>query len=214
MDVVKQKYKEIFLFDLDSTITKQEILPLISKRFGVNEKMRYLTEKTMQGELPFKESFIQRVDLLKDIPVNIIQEIVNEIELNEYIVKFIRENKERCYIVTGNLDIWIEKLLIRLNMQNHCYSSKAEARDNKLYSIVSVIDKNSICDQFIKPFIAIGDGNNDADMIKKAKIGIGFGGVRNIAPAVVETASHLIYDEKTLYLFLNRLIKQKGDRLL
>lgn len=211
MNEFKQKYEEIFLFDLDSTITKQEILPLISNKFGVNEKMRYLTEKTMQGELPFKESFIQRVDLLKDIPVNIIQEIVNEIELNEYIVKFIRENKERCYIITGNLDIWIEKLLIRLNMQNHCYSSKAKACNNKLYNIVSVIDKNSICDQFIQPFIAIGDGNNDADMIKKAKIGIGFGGVRNIAPAVVETASHLMYDEKTLYTFLNRMIKQKGE---
>ena len=57
-----------FLFDLDSTITKQEILPTVSKMVSKEKEMRELTEKTMQGELPFKESFLQRVDILKNIP--------------------------------------------------------------------------------------------------------------------------------------------------
>ena len=51
----------IFLFDLDSTITRQEILPTIAEEFGVFEEMRALTERTMRGELPFKQSFLQRV---------------------------------------------------------------------------------------------------------------------------------------------------------
>ena len=57
----------IFLFDLDSTVTKQEILPTISKELGIYEKMTELTESTMSGEIPFKQSFLQRVELLKDM---------------------------------------------------------------------------------------------------------------------------------------------------
>ncbi len=103
-----------FLFDLDSTITKQEILPTVSKMVSKEKEMRELTEKTMQGELPFKESFLQRVDILKNIPISEVQNIVENIELNEYIVKFIKENRDRCFIVTGNLDIWIYKLLKKM----------------------------------------------------------------------------------------------------
>ena len=72
-----------FLFDLDSTITKQEILPTVSKMVSKEKEMRELTEKTMQGELPFKESFLQRVDILKNIPISEVQNIVENIELYE-----------------------------------------------------------------------------------------------------------------------------------
>lgn len=50
----------IFLFDLDSTVTKQEILPTISKRLGIYERMSELTESTMRGEIPFKQSFFAK----------------------------------------------------------------------------------------------------------------------------------------------------------
>ncbi|HBI60603.1 MAG TPA: phosphoserine phosphatase, partial [Lachnospiraceae bacterium] len=82
----------IFLFDLDSTITRQEILPTIAKKVGIYERMCSLTESTMRGEVPFKQSFLQRVDLLKDIPVSEISEKISQIILNEKLVSFIKEN--------------------------------------------------------------------------------------------------------------------------
>ena len=57
----------IFLFDLDSTITAREILPEISRTVGKEKEMREITEKTMQGIVPFQESFLRRVELLKDV---------------------------------------------------------------------------------------------------------------------------------------------------
>ena len=141
-----------FLFDLDSTITKQEILPTVSKMVSKEKEMRELTEKTMQGELPFKESFLQRVDIL-----------------------------------------------------NNVFCSKALYDDDKLSYVVSVIDKSLICEQFVHNFVAIGDGNNDADMVKQAKYGIGFGGVRPIANALIENADYAFYSDKKLYDFLNKL---------
>ena len=111
----------IFLFDLDSTITKAEILPTIAKKVNKEKEMCELTEKTMQGEIPFKESFIERVNILKDIPINEVQNIIENIPLNDKLVEFISKNKERCYIVTGNLDIWISKLIHKLGMENNLF---------------------------------------------------------------------------------------------
>lgn len=196
----------IFLFDLDSTITRQEILPTISKETGVYERMCALTESTMCGEIPFKQSFLQRVELLKDIPVSRIDSIVNEIELNEPLVEFIKKNSERCHIVTGNLDIWIDSLVKKIGMEKQVFSSKALTKDDRLQDVFSVVDKNAVISQMVLPFVAVGDGNNDAEMIEAAEIGIGYGGVREIAPAVLECASHAIYSEDKLVDFLERLL--------
>lgn len=198
--------KYIFLFDLDSTITKQEILPTISKHLGIYRKMSELTESTMQGEIPFKQSFLQRVDLLKQIPISQINEMIGNIQLNELLVKFIKENKERCYIVTGNLDVWIENLVKKIGLENNVFCSKALVADGYIQDVFSVVDKNAVISQLVLPFVAIGDGNNDAEMIEAAEIGIGYGGVREVAPAILSCASHVIYDEKKLVEFLERLL--------
>lgn len=198
--------KYIFLFDLDSTITKQEILPTISKNVGLYEEMVRLTERTMNGEIPFKQSFLQRVELLKREPVSEVCRQIAEIPLNEEIVGFIQKNKDRCYIVTGNLDVWIEELIKKIGLENNVFCSKAVVKDDHIQDVVSVIDKSLVTSQMILPFIAVGDGNNDAEMIDAAEIGIGYGGVREIAPSVLECATHAIYNEKKLVEFLNRLL--------
>ena len=197
----------VFLFDLDSTITKQEILPNISRFIGKEDEMRVLTEKTMRGEMPFKQSFLSRIDLLKDIPVSKVQDMIEQIPVHEELVKFMNENKSRCFIVTGNLDIWIEKLIKKIGMENNCYCSSASVKDDKIVEVTNVINKSEIDQWFNKRLIVIGDGNNDAEMIYKAEIGIGFGAVRPIAPAVLECATHAIYDEHTLYNFLNNIVR-------
>ncbi len=196
----------IFLFDLDSTITRQEILPTIAKKVGIYERMCSLTESTMRGEVPFKQSFLQRVELLKDIPVSEISEKISQIMLNEKLVSFIQENKNRCYIVTGNLDVWIEKLVFNMGMERNTFCSKAVEKDGFIQDVFSIVDKNAVISQMVLPFVAVGDGNNDAEMIEAAEVGIGYGGVRDIAPAVLACADHAIYDEDILVSFLERLL--------
>ncbi len=198
--------KYVFLFDLDSTVTKQEILPTISKELGIYEMICSLTESTMRGEIPFKQSFLQRVDLLKNIPVEKVCDLVSKIELNRPVVKFIKENKERCYIVTGNLDVWIQGLVEKLGMEKNVFCSKALVKDGYIQDVFSVIDKNAVVGQMVLPFVAIGDGNNDAEMIEAAEIGVGFGGVRNIASSVLACATHAAYDANKLVEFLEKLL--------
>ena len=178
--------KLIFLFDLDSTVTREEILPAIANRFGIFEQMRQVTESTMKGEIPFKQSFLQRVELLKNIPVSEVCQLVSGIKLNEKVVEFIQKNKSRCYIVTGNLDIWIKGLIVKIGIESHTFCSSALVRDDYLQDVISIVDKNAVVSQMLLPFVAVGDGNNDAEMIEAAEIGIGYGGVRNIAPSSVK----------------------------
>ncbi|KAI4450934.1 hypothetical protein C823_005471 [Eubacterium plexicaudatum ASF492] len=78
-------------------------------------------------------------------------------------------------------------------------------KDDYIQDIFSIVDKNAVISQMVLPFVAVGDGNNDAEMIEEAEIGIGYGGVREIAPSVLACASHAIYDEKKLVEFLERL---------
>ena len=201
--------KRVFLFDLDATVSKVEILPMLAEQVGLLDEMRELTEKTMRGELPFKSSFLSRVEMLKTIPVSRVADIVEQTPLNEEIVRFIRENKECCYIVTGNLDIWIRKLMKRIGLpMAHCFCSSASAVDDRLNTVNSVIDKGMVVKQFILPVVAIGDGSNDAEMARLAEIGIGFGGVRPIAYSLMCNATHAIYDEKKLCEFLNVLLQE------
>lgn len=196
----------IFLFDLDSTITKEEILPTISKRIGKHFEMRKITEATMRGEIPFKTSFLNRVNLLRSIGVSDINDMVKEIPLNECIVQFILDNKERCYILTGNLDVWISGLMKKIGMENHTYCSKAEINGSHITKVVSVVDKELMAKQFVQPMVVVGDGDNDSGMAKQADVAIGFGAVRDIAPSLLRNIDYAFYDDKRCADFLKTLL--------
>ena len=196
----------IFLFDMDSTITRKEVLPEVAKKINRIEEMRRLTEATMMGEIPFRTSFLQRVEILSDIPVQEVNQIVSEIPLNDSIVNFIQKNRNRCYIVTGNLDVWINGLMKKIGMENHCYCSKADVVDDYISKIVSVADKELIVRQFVQRIVMIGDGDNDSGMARQADISIGFGGVRTIAPSLLRNINYAFYDDKKCAEFLKKLL--------
>lgn len=196
----------IFLFDMDSTITKKEVLPEIAQKINRLDEMRKLTEATMRGEIPFRSSFLQRVKILSDIPVHEVNAIVSDIPLNIAIVDFIMKNRDRCYIVTGNLDVWISGLMKKIGMEKHCYCSKADVVDDYISKVVSVADKELMVKQFVQPMVAIGDGDNDSGMARMADIAIGFGGVREIAPSLIRNIDFAFYDDQKCADFLWKLL--------
>lgn len=204
----------VFLFDLDATVTKEEILPALAEQVGLLEEMREMTEKTMRGEIPFQSSFLARVEMLKTIPVSRVAEIVEKTPLNEELSQFIRTHASRCYIVTGNIDVWIEKLIKRIGLpMSHCYCSSASVADDYIISVNSVVDKEKIAKQFVVPVVAVGDGSNDAEMVRLADVGIGYGGVRPVAYSLMCNATHVICDEHRLCSFLHMLCADEGEAI-
>jgi len=202
-----------FLFDLDSTITKTEILPFIATEAGCDKtiisKLDEMTLKSMNGELPFEVNFRKRVNMLSHLPIQKIQKIVSTIPLHKNICNFLQKYKKQCSIITSNLDIWIKTLVENLGI--NCYSSKAQI-DKTYIQEIEIIRKKDVLKNFKTHVIAIGDGSNDVELLDCALIGIAYGGARKKLPdSLLEVANYAIYSEKSLCILLQQILNNKGN---
>lgn len=198
--------KTAFCFDLDGTITSQEILPILAKEVDLYDEISTLTKVTMDGLIPFEKSFKLRVRLLSDIPISRVQTVIDGIELQKDIINFIKNNKDDCFIVTGNLDIWIEKAVKKIGCK--VYSSIAEYDGEKLKGIKKILNKSDAVIDLKKKYdrvIAIGDGMNDALMFEAADISIACGSVHDPVETLIELADFVTYNQKGLCNILNTL---------
>lgn len=201
--------KTAFCFDLDGTITSQEILPLISKEIGLLEEINLLTQITLKGLIPFETSFKLRVKLLSQIPISTIEGIVANVLLEEGLCQFIRENHEHCYVVTGNLDVWVGDFISN-NLKCKYYSSKADRDGDQLLGINSILNKGKAIDDLRNDYdciVAVGDSMNDCSMFEKADISIAYGGVHNPVDSLKKISDYLVYEP----VALSKLLKNFTD---
>jgi phosphoserine phosphatase len=199
--------KTAFCFDMDGTITKLEVLPLLARELGIEPEMSILTQATINGFLPFDQSFRLRIRLLADIPIHKVQNIIENVPLQIQIINFIQANLENCYIVTGNLDIWIEKLIKKIGC--NFYSTKAEYSGDKLIGLKTSFSKaeaiKNLRNKGYERIVAIGDGMNDVQMFEIADIKIAFGGVHQPVLSLIKLSDYVIYNEKSLCNLLKML---------
>jgi len=198
--------KYSFFFDLDGTVTAQEILPEIARTAGLFDQINKLTQLTISGKIPFEESFKLRVGMFKDIKISDVKKVIENVRLNENIVRFIQENRDSCFIITGNLDVWVTSLCDSIGCRY--FTSKAMLSEDGDYvkGVSYVLNKAHIANSFATPYVAIGEGNNDTEMIRCANIGIAFGGVHMPSISVMDCASHAIFQEDKLCQFLKQLL--------
>jgi len=198
--------KRAFCFDLDGTLTKQEILPAIAKGIGLAAEISALTDATIKGVIPFESSFRLRCRLLSEVSVSTVRNIVDDIPLFEHLVEFIRVRSECCYVITGNLDIWVGGLLERIGVS--AWTSRAEARDDRLHRVTHVLDKGQAAEAIRRShneIIAIGDGMGDLSMFANADLRIAFAGLHSPVVELVESADLICSSEKALLQVLEGL---------
>lgn len=196
------KLSTCFIFDLDGTVTNQEILPLIAGALGLEKEMRLLTDLTINGIIPFEESFRLRYACLRYAPLDKIRAIIASVELNPDIENFIKNNRDNCAIVTGNLDIWIEPLVEKLGCK---FFSSTEGQ---LLLVGSLLKKNHSVLELRKQYeriVAIGDGANDIPMFEAADVRIAYSGVHPAAKPLVEIADYITFSGSALCRLLNTL---------
>lgn len=195
-----------FIFDLDGTITAQETLPLISKHFGIEEEISKLTMETVQGNIPFMESFIKRVHILGQLPVDEISELLKTVKLHSKVYDFIQQHKEDCVVATGNLSCWIDKLIEKIGCT--CFSSDAEIKKNKVNRLTTILKKENVVEKFKnlgEKVVFIGDGNNDMEAMRLADVSISSGLTHYPAKSVITITDYLVFDEEALCRQLNQL---------
>lgn len=196
-----------FAFDLDGTVTEQEILPLIADRLGLQSEMELLTRITLDGTIPFEASFRLRCAVLRTVPLSAVREVVSEVGLNREIESFIRGRPEQCFIVSGNLDVWVRPLLDRLGCAS--YTSEARIIGDNLLDVSSILRKGQPILDLRERFgrvVAIGESINDLPMFEAADVAIAYGGVHDPVPGVIEVADYVTYRGDSLCRLLNTLL--------
>lgn len=196
-----------FIFDLDGTVTKQETLPIISKYFGIETEIDKLTEETVKGNIPFIESFIRRVYILGQLPINEVSDLLETVDIYQKVGSFILQHKENCIIATGNLECWVDKLAKKVGCC--CYCSDGIIEDNKVVKLTRILRKENLVERFKsegEKVVFIGDGNNDVEAMRLADISIASGLTHMPAKGVLSIADYLVFSEEALCRQLNQLL--------
>ena len=198
--------KRIFAFDLDGTITTQETLPILARELDLSDEMEQLTRLTLEGKIDFEASFRMRYCLLREIPLQKIRQIMEEVPMDERIAGFIREHAKECAIVTGNLDVWVQPLITKLGCM--AYSSTSRLGANGELQLEAVLDKAETI-RWMKMqghhVIAIGDSVNDIPMFREADVAIAYGGVHPLVDRVAAISDYVAENGKDLCRLLEGL---------
>jgi len=68
----------MLLADMDSTMIGQECIDELGAKAGFGERIASITARAMNGELNFEEALVERVGLMRGLPVSVIAEVLAE----------------------------------------------------------------------------------------------------------------------------------------
>jgi len=227
LDVVIQdvgrsrKEKRLIVFDMDMTIVDFEIINRLAGCAGVDEQVKEITEKAMNGEMDFKESLRQRVRLLKGMPERDLQEIASDLRLtpgSEELIHHLKHVGYKIALISGGFTYFTDVLKEQLGF-DYAFANEleidngyltgeikgdiidAEAKGGIIYRLA---EKENISPDSI---VAVGDGANDCLMIKNAGLGVAFN-----AKEVLKKVSDGSLSRENLLGLLNVLGLAEKDR--
>ena len=188
-DNMFRRMRRLICFDMDSTLIQTECIDELAMRAGVGDQVKAITERAMRGEIDFKESFKERVALLKGLDVSVMQDIAEHLPITEGVDRLMAVLKRYGYkiaILSGGFTFFGEYLQRKYGI-DYMYANELEIDDNgkltgnyvgeivdghrkaELLKLIAQVEKVNLAQT-----IAVGDGANDLPMISEAGLGIAF----------------------------------------
>ena len=180
--------KKLLICDMDSTLIGQECIDELADFAGVKDRVSAITERAMRGEIGFEGALTERVSLLKDLDISVLQKCFEErITLNEgarTLCQTMKANGAKTVIVSGGFTFFTGRVAQACGFDAHQANTLLED-ETKLTGTVGMPilgreAKLTAMNEHSAEFggssnaIAIGDGANDLAMITAAGLGIAF----------------------------------------
>ncbi len=214
--------KRLLVMDVDSTLIAAEVIDELAKEAGVGAHIAAVTQRAMNGEIPFTEALKERVGLLKGLSDRTLNRVYKRIAFTPGAPEFILALQKRGYkvaLLTGGFDYFVTRFQKALKI-DYAFANRLEILDHRLTGKVlgEIVDgerKATLLQEIAKKegiplnqVIAIGDGANDLPMMKKAGMGIAF----NAKPSVRKKAPYAL-TQKSMTSVLSLLgIFEKFDK--
>lgn len=216
IDIVVQpsayRRKRLFLADMDSTMIGQECIDELADYVGLKAEVSEITERAMRGEIAFEPALRERVALLKNLPVNVVDEIIaKRITLTPggtALVRTMRAKGAYTCLVSGGFTLFTgpigatigfhEDRSNRLILEGEKLAGLVEepilGREAKLATLIELRARFGVAPH---ETMAVGDGANDLAMLGEAGLGVAF----RAKPAVA-AAAHARLDHADLSALL------------
>ncbi len=197
--------KALLIADMDSTIIRQECIDEIADFAGLRDHISAITEKAMRGDLVFEQALEERVKLLKGLPANTLQRVIDErIELMpgaRTLARTMRANGARTALISGGFTYFTSRVARMagfqtdeaniLEIENELLTGEVRrpivGRDAKLKALKRLAKEAGLD---LRQTLAVGDGANDLAMLKAAGLGVAFRAKPKVAAAARVRIDH------------------------
>ena len=207
-DNIFRRNRRLVVFDMDSTLIDAEVIDELAHEAGVGDQVAAITEAAMQGEIDFKDSFTQRMALLKGLDASVLQSVAERLRLNEgaeHLISTLKKLGFKTAIVSGGFTFFGEYLQQRLGV-DYVYANQLDIEDGRVTGRVTgeIIDGQRKAELLreiaereglmLQQVIAVGDGANDLPMLSIAGLGIAFRAKPLVKASAKQSISNLGLD--------------------
>jgi len=209
IDIVVQpaglRRKKLFLADMDSTMIGQECIDELADFAGLKTHVAAITERAMRGEIEFEPALRERVALLRDLPVGVVDEVLGKrITLTpgaRELVATMRANGAWTCLISGGFTLFTNAIAARIGFQEN-RANQLTVRNGKLTGdvadpilgraakLATLIELRESFDLDDIETLVTGDGANDLGMIEAAGLGVAYHAKPAVAAAAAARIDH------------------------